>query len=193
VVRAEDFATLVESSSLLEAARLEAEEVRRMALDAYLRERARGYEEGVMQAKQEQTERMIGLVSESIRYLEQFEHQLSSLVLESVKKILGSFSDTELLGKIVANALQIVRLQARVTVRVAPEHHAPLLAQVDDLRSGYPSIRLLEIQSDPHVAKGECVVDTEIGTVTTGIETQLEAITRGLSRVFAAGPGISSK
>ena len=188
IVLAEDFSPLAEASSLLDAARREADEIRVLAMEAFLKEKARGYEEGKRQAERDLSERMVRLAVESVSYLEAYEARITGALVAGLQRVIGEFSEAELLGRVVGQSLQIVRQQARVTVRVSSAHHSALQAKVDSWKERYPAIRTLDLQADSQLPPDECVLDTEIGSVSTGVHIQIQAITNALESCFGHAP-----
>jgi type III secretion protein L len=175
-----DYQTFVMADQILSAARREAEEQRAEAEREQERRRQAGYEQGLAQARLEMATQMLETVERTVDYLGAVEHRVVDLVMMAVRKVLGEFDDTELTGRVVRQALQVVRNQPQATIRVCPAQADRLQQRLHELLAGYNSLRLVEVVADPRLGPGDCILETEIGVVDAGLETQLGALKRAL-------------
>lgn len=175
-----DYQTFVMADQILSAARREAEEQRAEAEREQERRRRAGYEQGLAQARLEMATQMLETVELTVDYLGAVEHRVVDLVMMAVRKVLGEFDNTELTGRVVRQALQVVRNQPQATIRVCPAQADRLQQRLHELLAGYNSLRLVEVAADPRLGSGDCILETEIGVVDAGLETQLGALERAL-------------
>ncbi|EXJ15669.1 HrpE/YscL family type III secretion apparatus protein [Imhoffiella purpurea] len=188
-LKSSDYRTLISARELLDAARRAAEALRAQAEEDYARERRRGYDEGLAEARMEMGVRMLETVERSVAYFGQIEHQVADLVMTSLRKILGEFDDTELTLRLVRQALQVVQSQPRVTIRVCPEQAAELQERLSRLIAGYTSLGTAVISADPRLERGGCILETEIGVVEASLDLQLMALDKALRSRLQARDG----
>lgn len=175
-----DYQTFAIASQILAAARREAEEQRALIEREEARRLQAGYEAGLARARMEMAARMLETVERTVDYLGAVEHRVVDLVMLSVRKILGEFDETELTGRVVRQALQVVRNQPQATIRVSPAQADLLQQRLHALLSGYNSLGAVEVVADPRLGRGDCILETEIGVVDASLETQLGALEQAL-------------
>ena len=98
----------------------------------------------------------------------------------------------DLIRSVVRQALERV-LGDRITVSLSPEDYRSLVAGEHEFKDVIDRTKRLMFREDETVAKGGCVVETEVGTIDARIETQLEAIRKALEELTQALHGISEK
>jgi type III secretion protein L len=187
VLKAREYELLGQASALLEDARREAQAVRDSAEAALEAERQRGYAEGTEQARGEAAERMLETVGRTVDYLGQVEDELIGVVMSAVRKLLGTHEDVDLIRRLAREALEVVRTQKRVTLRVAPALEEGVRERVADIVGGHGGISLLEIVGDPGLNAGGCVLESELGIVDASVDTQLAALERAMRARFGRG------
>lgn len=188
VIRARDYSALLEGNALLEAARERAAAMEaRAALDAEAR-REEGYRDGVMEGRMEQAEKMMETALQAVEYIEGMEETLVRVVGAAVRKIIGELDDDDRIVRIVRAALVTVRSQQRVLIRVAPsDEPAVREALAAMLRSAPGGVSFLDVSADPRMSPGDCILESELGVVDAGLETQLGALERALSSRIRQG------
>ncbi|MCH2130386.1 MAG: flagellar assembly protein FliH [Pirellulaceae bacterium] len=80
----------------------------------------------------------------------------------------------------ITESLQLLTSQRSLTVRLHPEDHAALQAEVETLATQLRGLASTEIVSDPNISRGGCRVDAESGSVDQQIEAQLQRIEQEL-------------
>ena len=144
-----------------------------------------GYDEGYNQSKAEGDSIIEQALSvreawhkERSTLLRDSENEIVSLVLEITEKILNKKLDEDknYIEGLVKSAVLKMTQVTHFTLRVAPEdyHHAisikPMILAMTE------KIEDIEIRQDIHLKKGSCVVDSEAGSIDSGIWTQYEQI-----------------
>lgn len=180
LLKADDYAQLVQANELLHAAEEEAQAIREQAHLAFQEKQQEGYEQGVKEGKMEISMRMIDTVSQTVDYIENMEHAVTETVLKALRKILGEIDQHDLVVKVVKNSLTVMRNQRQVTVRVAPAELDTVRQAVNDILRDNPSLSFLDVTADPRLSQGGCILESDMGIVDASIETQLEAIRRVL-------------
>jgi len=167
---------LCEASELLEAARRKAAEMEQAALDAYEEKRQEGYRDGLEEGKLEHAEKMMETILSSVEFIEGIESTLVRVVNQSIRKIIGDMDDKERIVAIVRNALNVVRGQQKVTVRVAPADEAAILEAMAAMTAGSSGNSFLTVVADPRLEKDSCILESELGVVDASLSTQLKAL-----------------
>jgi type III secretion protein L len=180
LLKGADYRAFVAAQKILEEAHCEADELRAEAGLEHARGYQRGYDEGLAATQLENATQMFETVERTLGYLGRMEHQVVDLVMTAVRKILGEFDDIELTRRIVSQALQVVRNQPQVSIRVSPSQADQLTKRVNALLAGHTHLRLVDVVPDPRLSEGGCILETEIGVVDASLETQLAALERAL-------------
>ena len=95
VLRAADYARLVEANDVLAAARERAAVMAAEAEKAYAERKRAGYEDGLMEGRMEQAEKMMETAMQAVEYIEGVEAKLVGVVTSAVRKIIGELDDRE--------------------------------------------------------------------------------------------------
>jgi type III secretion protein L len=184
VLRAADYAALVDAQSVIARAEAEAARIREQALEEYSREKARGHREGLEQGKAEMAEQVVATLGQSTLYFSKIEDALVDVVIKAVRRVIGEFDDRERAARIVRQALELLRNQSQVRVKVAPARLDQLKAEVDALLASFPRIQLLDVQGDARLPADGCILETEFGVIDATVETQLRAIEKALIKAI---------
>lgn len=188
VLKAADYADAIEAETVLSDARRRAEAILANAEKMYKEEKARGREEGLAEAQGEVAEQILNVVSRSVDYLAGAEAEVASIVLTCLRKILGDFPDEELVIREARTALQVVRNEPRVTMRVSTDVEAEVRERVGEVLSGNGGVSFLEVVGDERIGKGGCLLESEAGVVDASIQQQLEALEGALNARVKSSP-----
>ena len=188
VLKAADYGLLLEAEAVLNAARVEAEAIREEARKSYAEEKIRGYEDGLAEGKMEMAERMMDTVAAGVDYLEGLEGTLVDLVMNAMHKVIEGFDDKERVLGVVRKALSYARSQKRVVLRVSPEDAEIVQAEMHALLREYPGIGILDVAPDPRLAKGACILESELGLIDAGLDVQLAGIRKAFLRRLQQTP-----
>jgi len=188
VLTPEVYSIALSADELLADAQARADAIVRQAQVDYEVEKRRGYEEGIASGKAEIAEQMITLVERSVEYLAKAEREVADTVLVCLRKILGEFSEEDLVLRAARAGLGKMRNESRVTLRVRPEVEASLRRRIGEILRDSADIGFLEVVGDRDMTEGGCRLETELGVVDASIGLQLEA----LENVFAPAVGAPS-
>lgn len=184
VLKAEDYATVLQAGQLVAQAEKEAQKIIDNAKAVYESEKIRGYQDGSEEGKAGQTEKMVSATIESVHYFSEVENKLVNIVMLATKKILSNFDEVELTKGIIKQALDKVRNESKITLRVSPEHADTVRAQLKEITANYANIGFIDVVADSHIPQTTCKVETEMGSVDTSIDLQLQALRTALSNNF---------
>ncbi len=177
LLKAEEYGLLLEANALLSAARKQAEEMEQKAREAYEQKREEGYRDGMEEGKLEHAEKMMETILSSVEFIEGIEDTLVSVVNQAIRKIIGDMDDKERIVRIVRTALNTVRGQQKVTVRVAPADEAAVSEALAAMTAGSSSgSAFLTIMADARLPRDSCILESELGVVDASLETQLKAL-----------------
>ncbi len=180
ILPAREYAALVEAEGLIEAAREEAERIRREAEEEYVRRKAEGYDTGLEMGKAEIAERMVEYMGRSAAYFSKVEGVLIDVVMRAARRVIGEFDQKEVVERVVKRALEATRNEGHVTVRVAPALADDLKSRIGNILGEFPRVEFLEVVADSRVPEGGCILETELGFVDASLETQFKAIEKAL-------------
>ena len=177
IIKAAEYGVLTEANALLEDARSRAEKTLKDAEDAYQEKRAEGYRDGLEEGKLEHSEKMLETILSSVEFIEGIEDTLVQIVNQSVRKIIGDMDSNERIVALVRNALNTVRGQQRVTVRVSPADEPAVSKAFAMMTASTPgSASFLTILADARLQRDSCILESELGVVDASLETQLKAL-----------------
>ena len=184
IVPAADVAAWTDAQGLLAAARAQAQAIVASAQEQLAQERARGYAEGVAEAKMEQMEKMIETVGRTVEYFAAVENDVVALVMGAVRKIVDDFDDEQRVLTVVKNALSVVRNQKQMTLRLHPSQVETVRGHVNDLLAAYPGVGYLDILADGRLQPDACILESEIGMVEASIEGQIAALQGAFQKIL---------
>ena len=171
-----------EANSVLQAARAEAQVIRRQAEE-------QGYEEGIRRGQMECADRIAELESLKNDILEErelffahIEPQVVKLSVEIAEKILRHeiSADSEAVLGTVRAALRQLKDKESVRLRVNPADREVVASNRDKLRDSVDGVRSIEIVEDRRVDRGGCVVESAGGGIDARIASQLSEVMRVL-------------
>ena len=180
LVKAADYAAFVEAEKLLDRAKAEAERIMADALAVYEAQKARGYVDGKEESRLEHAQKIMETAVASIDYLSAMEKSVAGLVLKALEKIIGEMDDRELIFRVVKTGLSVARNEQKVQVKVCPDDLKAVRTRLDDLLATYAGIGFLDVAADARLKKGDCLIESELGIVDAGIDTQLKAVKKAI-------------
>ena len=183
VLKASQYQTMHAGLEIIEAAKLHAQEIEQAAQAMFESEKERGFNEGMMESKIEQSEQMLKMVDRTINYLSEIENTMADILMSAVKKIIEGFDKKTLVIGLIKSALHHVRNQHEVVVRVPPAQYQHVKESVNDILVHYKGVGFINPVSDPRLSAGQCILESKIGVIDASIDLQLEALKRRFSKV----------
>ncbi|MEM9280422.1 MAG: HrpE/YscL family type III secretion apparatus protein [Verrucomicrobiota bacterium] len=184
IIKAAEFEVWREGSSIIERAKIEAEEISRQSQLDYEKEKQRGYSDGLMEGRMQLSEQMIGTVEKSVQYLGEIESSMVEIVLSAVRNIIGEVDDQDRIKQVVRKVLTTARDQKRVTLRVSKADAEVVRADLDEILGDFPGITFIDVESDARLKQGDCILETEIGVVEATLESQMQSLKSALRRTL---------
>ncbi|MEW4486699.1 HrpE/YscL family type III secretion apparatus protein [Thalassoglobus sp. JC818] len=182
LVKREDVIAALTADQIVAQAEADAAQIRLDAQLEYENQQRQGYEDGLELAKIERTTLMTEAVQQTTAYYAQVEQRMIAVVQRSLHNILGEIDDHQLIYQSVREGLNWARNQSRITLRIHPQHINGLRRRVDELKSLYPSVEIIDLEPDSHMSAHQCVVETEIGSIDASVDAQCEAVIRSLTQ-----------
>lgn len=183
IIRRESVALWADAQAVLADAQRRADELLGEARLGVAEERMRGYAAGMREARYEQAQIMVDAVMRRDAYLAAIEEHLVGVVLSAMRKITSEFDELARTRIAVTNALAALRNLTVATIRVNPAHVDELRALKDRLFHICPYLRVLEIESDPRLESGACMLISDLGQIETDLESQIRAVEHAVARV----------
>lgn len=114
------------------------------------------------------------------------ENTIAEMVMRIADKVLPKhFIDVpQLIMPLVREAVQKVKDQPHVLVRVAPEAYEMLMMAQSELQAELEGSGTLEIKSDETMEAGDCVLESTNGLVDAGLSSQLERVKQAIKNVM---------
>ena len=186
VMKAEDYTTFLEAEQIINTAKKQAQQIVEQAKEAYKQEKLRGYQDGLDESKVDQAEQMLKVVSRTISYLSDVEQTMADILLSGVKKIIGEFDQEQLAVSLVRNALQHVRNEKQVSIRIPPSQYNMVKARLNDILADYKGVGFVDLVADQRLSTGDCIMESDIGVVDASVDVQLRALQKRFSQLKPA-------
>ncbi|WP_019553199.1 FliH/SctL family protein [Propionispira raffinosivorans] len=184
--------------SLLAQAALEAEEMKQTAqaagqADGYDKGHNEGYEaavkeqQGIIETANKKAESTIALAeTEKENCVQQAEKQIIELVMAIADKVLPQhFIDApQLILPMVRSALNKVKDQNNIVIRVSPPNYEFVLMGKNEFQSMLDGQGTLKISSDPALGDSDCIIESANGNVDARLATQLEIVKKSIQEVL---------
>jgi type III secretion protein L len=156
---------LEEATRIVEDAEATAKEIVAAAEEAYRRECARGYEDGLEKARLADIERLLGETGTLDAALRDVEDDLIRIVISAVRKLTQEFDDIRKAEAVVRNALGQMRREKKAELRVAPGQYNEFREAISGIAGDFPEIDLVDVVEDASLAPPQVIVETSIGRV----------------------------
>lgn len=108
------------------------------------------------------------------------EPRLSSIVFNSVRKIIGSMAEEDVCRGVISHALSSLREDTTAIILVNPRDLAAMSSAVEKLPDHKRSA-IRAVESDHALSPGECRLKTPDIVLDIGVETQMRALARRLA------------
>lgn len=111
-----------------------------------------------------------------------FEEQLVSLATQMAEKILNAELNVkpEMLVGIVKNALRSMTEAKQVTLRVHPQDLDLIKKRTEEFAAFLSSSAVLDLRPDDTIVRGDCLVDSDLGSLDARLATQLTSLKQQL-------------
>lgn len=184
IIKADEYAEVVEANRILEKAEARAGEILQKAESNYEQEKKRGYLEGQKEIEKEKSIQMVEIVAQAVDYFGSIEDRVTRIVIDALRKIVGEIDEEKLIVSVVRKVLAEARNQAQVTLRLCPAQVEQVRKRLNDIIADYPLIKFVDLVSDNRLSEGGCIMESDMGFVDASIDVQLAAIEQALTKIF---------
>lgn len=188
-LKAGEYTVLLESQEVLSAAHREGQRLQAQAVaqaDA-LRQEAR--EQGLAEGRAEAAEELAAISLRSAQVLRRLEPAIARCVMRALHEMVEDMPVQALYESALLKAAKLVRSESFLILRVPPRHEAAarhaLAKMLGD--GGLPGA--VELSTDPSLPDHACVMESEAGVVSAGLDVQLAAIGRAVTAAVAGLAG----
>ena len=177
VIRAAQAEQWVDGYAFLQAAKDEAEAIRKDSAAWLDQARAEGFES----ARQQGAEQISVLLAETSQqvdgWLAGLEASLADLALNIVREVLDEMDDAERVARCTRKALSAFRQDQALTLFVPRQEVEAVRRRIKAEQDSLPSIA---VESDDQLAAGQARLSSPVGSVELGLEAQLQNLRRAL-------------
>jgi type III secretion protein L len=186
VLKEHEYAALLDAAGLVQAARGEAADIVAAARAQAQQSLQKGYDEGWEAARAAHALQSITSALQAQSQLRALREAMARLVVQGVEQITSELPAASLLESALERVDTMLRLESFILLRVAPgeETHARQALARLGARVNWASVA--QVQADPELREGYCVVQTASGSMDIGLEAQLATIARALQGMGAA-------
>jgi len=177
---------LHEAASLLEVAEQQAALIMEEAEVAFDIQKARGHAEGRREAEEQAAARLIDETHLLAGRLQALETEVVNIVIDCVRQILHEYDDRDLAQSLVHNALQRMRSEKTVQLRVPPSRVKDIRASTDQLLREFAEIELIDVVADDRLELHRLVVESPTGRIDLDLEQGVERL-RSIFQNAASG------
>jgi type III secretion protein L len=138
--------------------------------------------EGREQGLSAVTELLVGARAEAARTRRESHAELRSLAVKIAEKLLGKALtlDPTIVVDVAAEAMSHAGEPRALRLRCHPNDLAHLERGRPRLLERCRSVGVLRIEADEEIARGGCVIESELGVVDARLDIQLDAVDRAL-------------
>lgn len=164
------------ASLLVDEARQTAARIVAEAQEEFERQKKRGYEDGLAQARAEAIERLLAENEVLDGKLSEMEAGLTEIVVASVRRLVDGFDDREKAAILVRAALKQMRREKKAEIRVSPALYDHMRKSAGGLTEEFPEIELVDVVEDAELQGAHVIVETAIGRVDGDLGRNMDAL-----------------
>ncbi|WP_050507320.1 type III secretion system stator protein SctL [Pseudomonas syringae] len=177
IIRAAQAQQWVDGYAFLQAAKDQAEAIRKDSADWLEQARAQGFES----ARQQGAEQISVLLAETSQqvdgWLAGLETSLADLALSIVREVLDEMDDAERVVRCTRKALSAFRQDQALTLFVPRQEVDAVRRRIKAEQDSLPNIA---VESDDQLSAGQARLSSPVGSVELGLEAQLQNLRRTL-------------
>lgn len=172
---------IAEAEKDAEAIRKEAHDLREKVSRELEAAKEAGYAEGKNDGQAEWTEKILELRRMKEEIFRNAEPEILKMVVDVSEKILGKLtaSHKETVYAVLRQALER-SIGNQITVRIHPDDLKRFSSKELEFKDLFDRTKQLHFREDDSIARGGCVVETEVGTIDAQLDIQLKAIKKAL-------------
>jgi type III secretion protein L len=186
VIKRRDVATVSQAAQVLQRAQAHDQLMREKILQSYEQERARGYNQGLLEAQEEWAQRLAAAQAARYLALKDLAPTLVDIVVEGVSVILKNADPQQLMASALASVAGLIKQARWARLRVHPQQADAARSMLDTFAQQAGSkLDWVSVIADASVAPDVCVFETDIGIADASLSVQLGAIRRAVESAVA--------
>ena len=166
-----------EAVAIIDAANAQADRIREEAHEQSLAM----FEE----ATEEWNRVLLKSTQEAHHQIRQQRQRMARIVISAVEKIVPVQDPQGIYRQVLRTLSKSIQAVRYVTVRVCPEEVAHAETALRELASDSPLAKLIEVAGDDRLARGACLVESDLGIIDLSLSSQLKALRAAI--FFAVG------
>lgn len=189
-LKAGEYTALLEAHEVLSAAHREGERLRAEATAQADALRQAGREHGLAEGRAEAAEELAAISLRSAQVFRRLEPAIARCVMRALHEMVEDMPVQALYEAALLKAAKLVRSESFLLLRVPPRHEEAARNALARLlgEGGLPGA--VELSTDSSLPDHACVMESEAGAVSAGLDVQLAAIGRA---VTAAVTGLAGE
>jgi type III secretion protein L len=184
VVKADQFAQMLEAQEIVAAARRYASELRASEETSVETARQAGYAEGARRAREDHATSVVETTARLESAFLGLEARIVNTIMNALQRVLLEMDDRQVIESLVRRVLGEAKAQKQLRLRVSALQFEQVNAALAAILRDFPDVEFIDVVKDPRAASGTCVLESEFGVVDASLETQLAAVRRGLISAF---------
>jgi type III secretion protein L len=170
---------LREAAQVLAEARTEAQTLREQA-------RADGHAEGLAAAREEALHVLGQAQLQAREFVAQSEPRIAELAVAIVQRVAPGLDQEQLVASLARQALRAAQAERHLAIRVPPDAVGAAQAVLREWQSTAPPLESAQVLGDETLGPGDCVVESELGSIRAGLGAQLDAVRAALTAAVPA-------
>lgn len=180
IIKACDFAKLIEATDILEAAKVGADNIRKESKieieNAKKEAEEKGFEEGLTKLNE-----VIIHYENQIKTLRiEMQKSILPLSLKATKRIVGELLEInpETVVHIVSQAIKSVASSKHIKIFINKQDFPTIEAEKEKIKKIIENLESFTLEERPGIEKGSCIIETEKGILNATLENQFRALER---------------
>ena len=182
LIKARDYAALVEANTLIQHLEREAERARERANQELIEARRQGYEEGLARAKAEMAQKIVEISAQASVTFASVQTKIVSTVMNVVQAVLSDIEPHTYYRKVLSRVSRVIRQEPFVTLRVAVDNVNVARQAIKDFTAEAGVTGFIEIRADPTLHGISCIIESESGVIEANLESQLQSVRAALTK-----------
>ncbi|AIS52527.1 flagellar assembly protein FliH/type III secretion system HrpE [Thermoanaerobacter kivui] len=118
------------------------------------------------------------IIKEKQRLYKEAENDMVNVVLQTVEKIIGKYleEDKDIILNLIKKGMENYNAFDKITVRVSESDYEHCIKNKDKILKDVEFLDDVNILKDLSMKKGDCIIETNSGVISSGIYTQLQAL-----------------
>lgn len=186
VVKADNFAKLLDSEQILEAVKADAEQYRLSVTAECEKLKEQAQKEGFAEGFKQWVEQIAKQEEEIIKVREDVEKTIIPIALKAAKKIVGreiELSESVIVD-IVASNLKVISQHKKILIYVNRRDLDVLEKNKNQLKDLFENLETLSIRERTDIEPGGCVIETEGGIINAQLDNQWRILEQAFANLM---------